>query len=829
MALELTQNALDAAARTAIQPQIILEIEGVTTVYGAVRITKYIQIGDTGLVIGSTWTIGGLNDVEDQGDYISMSGTGSRISQQLYPDKGSVSSASSISVELIDKNNDISSLISPGVVIDDLLGANAKLYMGFQNTAWPEDFVEIFRGFVDEIISGPGNVSINLVHPEKKKLQQIFTRKDATLSSGINNAVTSIPVANADTTFLFHYFGPDGAWDTACKHYVRIDDEIIEYLGLTSTNLTLCTRGALGTTAASHSSGAKVTSFYVFEDDVVDLALKLMLSGPAGKTQLDFAVDVEIEAFNEISVSLNVPDAIYFDGIDVADLYGLTVGDYVRTYSTTEVANTTDPGWVQITDIVTTDSGSYVVCSGAGFVDETSSPGKCGFRSQYDSLPDGLGMTPNEVDVAEHQRWQDLQLSAFEYRIYVRDTINGKEFIDKEIYAPCGAYSIPRKGKASMGYTIGPIPSVDTKILDQDSVRSPSKIRLRRTTARHFYNAIAYKYDEDALEKDKFTTGNITVDATSQTRIPVGNSVFTVESRGMRTDLSGATLATSAAQRRLNRYRFAAEYFEGLEVMFRDGFNLEPGDLVILDFENLQVTNSADGTRTKPAKFYEVINKSMDLKTGQVSLTLLDTNHDASERYGLVSPSSTIATAGSSTYAIIEDSFGAFYPGDEQQKWLDYVGLPVLVHSADFTFSEEVTFTGFDPGNPYKMLFDTALSSPVQVGWIIDIPSYSTSTDPATNRIYKLMHAHQSPEIAITSGASTTQFDVGGGDVSKFFVGSVIRVHDADFTNFSDEVTVTDVTGTTITVGATLGFTPTSSMFASFVGFADHEQAYRII
>ncbi len=65
-----------------------------------------------------------------------------------------------------------------------------------------------------------------------------------TLSSMITNATDPIPVV--DTTG----FPASGT--------ISVDDEIISYTGTTATSFTGATRGALGTTAASHASGAFV-------------------------------------------------------------------------------------------------------------------------------------------------------------------------------------------------------------------------------------------------------------------------------------------------------------------------------------------------------------------------------------------------------------------------------------------------------------------------------------------------------------------------------------------------------------------------------------------
>jgi hypothetical protein len=296
----------------------------------------------------------------------------------------------------------------------------------------------------------------------------------------------------------------------------------------------------------------------------------------------------------------------------------------------------------------------------------------------------------------------------------------------------------------------------------------------------------------------------------------------------MRVDLAGQVKATAAAARRLGRYRFGAEYLEGVQTLFKSGFNVEPGDLVLIDFDQLQISNTLDGNREKPSKFFEVLNKTLDLKTGQVDLVLLDTNFDSNERYGLISPSSLLDAGSTTTYLIITDSFGELFPGDEKKKWEDYIGLPIQIHDENYTSVQTATLLGFDPSDPYKMNISVIGSAP-PAGYIVDIVDYSTSTDRNTNALYKQIHAHFSPLVAIVTGISGTSFTVGAGDVGKFFVGSPVIVHNDDFSIVSPEVTVTDITGTTITVDETLGFTPALGQSVQLIGFPDFDFPYRWI
>jgi hypothetical protein len=134
-----------------------------------------------------------------------------------------------------------------------------------------------------------------------------------------------------------------------------------------------------------------------------------------------------------------------------------------------------------------------------------------------------------------------------------------------------------------------------------------------------------------------------------------------------------------------------------------------------------------------------------------------------------------------------------------------------------------------NPTDDYAFEVFPALPSPPASGYIIDIPAYDTGTDAMVNSKYKLIHCFYCPQVAVTSGASGTVFDVAGGDIGKFHVGSIIRVHNFDYSVDSDEVEITDITGNTITVDDDLGFTPSASELVSLIGFNDLGLPYRFI
>ncbi len=148
MAFEVTESNRIQADKTNKEPQIVLEIDGVDQVYNAVDLKKYIRIGDPGLDIDGTWTIGGLREVEDSNPWITFDGTTTQINQNIDTDKGDTSSISKMKVSVIDKDGSVSQIITPDSTQDpvfDILGRKAKIWLGFKNSSWREDYFVIFR------------------------------------------------------------------------------------------------------------------------------------------------------------------------------------------------------------------------------------------------------------------------------------------------------------------------------------------------------------------------------------------------------------------------------------------------------------------------------------------------------------------------------------------------------------------------------------------------------------------------------------------------------------------------------------------------------------
>ena len=127
------------------------------------------------------------------------------------------------------------------------------------------------------------------------------------------------------------------------------------------------------------------------------------------------------------------------------------------------------------------------------------------------------------------------------------------------------------------------------------------------------------------------------------------------------------------------------------------------------------------------------------------------------------------------------------------------------------------------------MLISPSLSTAPTPGFIVDISYYPDSVDQRDEAIHKLLYSHFNPQVEIVSGISQTVFDVSLLDSAKMFVGSIVRVHNDDFTIDSPEVLINDITGTTITVDVPLGFVPSAGDMIELIGFKDKGLSYRIL
>lgn len=808
MSLPIKEQLKALLQDTVKSPQLIVEIEGLPP-FSSIPAQKYAVYGDP-IVFGQPGLVyGGLIDDSTVYPYVDVSKSTNQITQQLLTDKGGFSSTTNFEIALVDKNQLISELISPGFVVDDILSKKAKVYLSLEGAGHPQDSVLFFTGIVTDVSANAGLIKINLSSPEKLKNQELFPKVSTDTTLSLTNSATTITVSDTSQFIL-------PADSGTLRSYVRIDDEIIEYTGSTATTLTGCIRGQLDTIAVSHALGATVETFYRLQGNLRDLALKLMLSGVPGP----YVSDIPIVAFNTYGTTA-ATNSVFLSNFNIDQTLGIVTGD-----TATISGSLTNDGSFTVARIVNFDLGSYVVLNTT--INSEIVQGEISFSSKYNVLPSlaGLEMTPDQVDVAQFEKvYSQFQTSFFQYDFYIKDSIVGSDFINSQILYPSGAYAIPRKAKTSLGLTIPPLAQSGTKKLNEEFIVGASKIAIRRSVNKNFYNAVVYKYDPDSVE-DKFTRGKIRQSADSTNRIKLANKPLTIEAEGVRSTGNFDFIFNTQARRFLDRYQFAAEYFD-TEVMFGIGFDIEIGDTVIFDGRNLEVTDSQNGERIFQPRLFEVQNKSFSLTGKTVKLTLVDTVYSLNGRYGVISPSSIIDVGSTSSRIILKPSYGDLVTEDvPTNKWINYIGENILIRSNDWSVQEVVTILGIDPANPNALLLDPALSFTPSENMIADTPRYPSNTNVEDQALYKAAHVSWNKQLDVLAGISQTQFTISLSDVGYVEVGFSIFIHNRDYSIASSVAIVSDVTGQTVTVNSALGIVPSVGQKIELLGFHDGGKPY---
>lgn len=807
MSFSISAKAEILVKKRNVSPNLIVEIDGVTTLYSTLITLKQFLFDD-GLYFDSSYFFdSGVPDPNIK-DLISFGTTGNTISQQLLQDKGGSSSVSSFQIDLIDKDQEITKLVSPGVVLNDILGTKARVYLNFDGGIHPTDSILIHRGVIDEIRPQAASVVINIAHPESLKRQELFTKASTKLTSAIDSTQTTITVQSTANFIL-----PTTNHIYSC---IRIGDEIINYTGFTSTQFTGCTRGYLGTLSSSAASGSDVESFYRVKGNAIDLSLKLMLS--QSDEYWVISDPKHIGAFD----SLNSDDhVIFFEGFDGKKRFNYTVGDFV-TITDSPFNNTTNS---PITEIGTTDQGSYIKIT-ATLVPELESLATVKFKSKYNVLTEGMGMTPDDVDVDGHEKIYTNYFSSLqEYDFYLSDSVNGKDFLSNQIYLASNLYTLPKNARAGVGITLPPVSNSDLAVLDSNNITNVSELKTVRSTNKNFYNSIVYRYNEDI--DGKLKTGKITYSADSFNRIKsVGNKPLVIDANGLRETSGSLSIMDINSRRLIDRFRYGSELIEGVKVLFKDGFKIECGDVVLFGDADLNMTDISSGSRTFQQKAYEVVNKTINIKSAEVTLSLLSTGYDINGRYGLISPS-TILDAGSTTTKLKLLPFMTSSISDERKKWESFIGKKLIVHNEDYSYYHETTILNLDNTDLWTMNVQALPTAPL-VNYFISIPKYDESSSQAGYE-YKIRYIYLNPTIAITSGTSHFIFNVSSGDVVKFKVGGIVLIRNNDWTVISLESKIIDITGNQITVETDLGFTPNNTNLIELIGFLDGGKPYRIL
>jgi hypothetical protein len=195
-----------------------------------------------------------------------------------------------------------------------------------------------------------------------------------------------------------------------------------------------------------------------------------------------------------------------------------------------------------------------------------------------------------------------------------------------------------------------------------------------------------------------------------------------------------------------------------MKVTYKKGFRIEVGDIVLLDADGLNLLNSADGNRSPEPRLLEVINKSLDLRTGAVSLDLVDTSFSTASRYGLIGPASQIKTGISQTKFIIEQwQTNSPYGTSEYLKWTRFVAnggtIAVKIRSSNFTTRFAQTTILSIVGN--EITVADALGFTPQAGDMMELADFDSA---GTTVIATKLYAYQVDDGTLVFGDASDPY-----------------------------------------------------------------------
>lgn len=786
MATNANSKFTDLSCEPCKAPSMVLQIEGHEYVYASTNI--------------------GFSDKFSVRPWVTLDGTIRDLNQQLNIQSGGGSSITRARVRLVDLGQQLTNDFSFNVSGFEILSSNATVWWGFAGGEFPRDYFRIIQGVVDSTSFGPGYLTLNISHSDKLRRSDIFLNVSSELTADLAAPDTVIEIEDA-SDFLSPAQG--------LRTLVRVNDEVIEYSAVTGDSLPIIQRGFDDTILEPHEAEDEASTIYELSGTAIDLALRIYLS-----TGEDLEIDSKFVESLVDGPEAQVQNAVFFCYPDIEDLTGVTPGDFITLSGTSN----------DFTNRLVVDTGcqgefSFIVVDGPALSPEQIQGATVTIRSKYNTLPSGCGMRIDQVDVARHEALSETFSSQeIDYRFYLKETIRADSFVNEQILRPSGFYFLPRQGRVSIGVLAPPLARADSLTIDERNVISPDGIEIERSINRDFFNSVIYNFDEDILE-DRLIASRILFSADSVARINAPNTSLTIDSRGSRSNSDTRAIIDSNSERWLERYRFGAERIT-VDIILKDALSVEIGDTVIFGSGCLQVSDINNGTRNFQPRIMEVINRRINWTRSSARLVLLDTAFQINGRFGVVSPSSRVL--GGTESCLITAPFCESITDLESETWAPFVGTRILVRNEDFSISQEVTLVGVTPNGELKISPSLDPSYDLST-LIIDPADYPDNADPTDQAIWKNIYTYFNPQVKVASSSNLRSVFIDPSEVPLFSVGSIVLIHDSDFTNQTQELTVSSVLSNEIMFSQDMNYQPSTGDCIELIGFSDGGLPYRLL
>jgi hypothetical protein len=294
--------------------------------------------------------------------------------------------------------------------------------------------------------------------------------------------------------------------------------------------------------------------------------------------------------------------------------------------------------------------------------------------SAYDVYHDGLGISDTQVDVTGFEDIRDNFFVAEQFRLYLGldDTLDTLAYIEKHLLIPNNLRFTDKDGKIGLAILDQSVPGATLPILDDSNTATGVKWK---SSSDKIVNYVRVKWDWSPGKK-AYQNTTLFEDTESQSVYGV-KTVPDLEFRGIQSDLSGNSILTD----RMDRYlaRFATPQVEIDTKNFLKTYNNPPGEKVNLVSD--EVPNPGGGLGIDAE--LEVLQRSINMQTGEVSFKLVFTSYIAIRR-GLIAPAPLIVSVVDQKTFEVPDVL-CYAPGYKLRLWDDSANdyFPDAVNEVD--------------------------------------------------------------------------------------------------------------------------------------------------
>src|SRR5271166_604855 len=207
---------------------VVVQFQGIPDLFSAVAVYETVRYGDPRLRYGLPGLVYGGLILNPNFHSILQIDSGLSINQVIEPEQGR-GSVATLSLKFVDKDQILTKLVQiGGPLTEPLVNTLVTVNLGFVNSALPEDYYVVFRGYITNITSGTGWVSLELSDANVKRRQTIFLGGTSSLLNDVDGATQIIPVLDTQA-YIEQILGPNGTYDPSVTTYLQIDNEIMTY------------------------------------------------------------------------------------------------------------------------------------------------------------------------------------------------------------------------------------------------------------------------------------------------------------------------------------------------------------------------------------------------------------------------------------------------------------------------------------------------------------------------------------------------------------------------------------------------------------------------